>query len=119
MATTQNQPNLTILNDNVLIELKIKVPEDEIVTAGGIVIKQDTKNYNNYEVPAFGKVIQVGNGVDPQLAQQILGKNVALPSGGIHRVPDINNPDMTEEEYLKTSTRYVHTKYENLFLIFN
>lgn len=80
------------VGDYVIIEAKAESAGKEIKSELGIVIGRREVG----EIPLVGKIISVGETVDPEL----LGKTILLPMGKMNKVPhpDVLNGLKKEEE---------------------
>lgn len=84
------------MGDYVIIEAEAESVGAEVKSEFGIIIEKRQTG----EIPLVGKIISIGENVDPKL----LNKTVLLPLGKMNKVPhpDVLNKVKKEEEiYLK------------------
>ena len=102
--------NPVAMGDYVIIEAKAESAGTEVKSDFGIIIEQKRAMG---EIPQVGKIISVGEGVDPEL----LGKIVLLPHGKMNKVPhpDVLNGIKKEEEILM---KWTVTHKQNIVVVY-
>lgn len=98
------------IGDYVIIEARAESAGTEVRSDFGIIIEQKR---TMGEIPQVGKIISIGDGVDPEM----MGKTVLLPHGKMNKVPhpDVLNGIKKEEEI---DLKWTVTHKQNIVVIY-